>query len=61
VVGGDAEQVVVLKAPSARAAEVAVTGSIDDDAIIDSVIKIMEGGEEAFKERERRYEEHLAP
>jgi energy-coupling factor transporter ATP-binding protein EcfA2 len=60
VVGGDAEQVVVLDAPTARSAQVELTGSIDDDQIIRSVIKIMEGGKEAFKERERRYRDHLA-
>ena len=60
VVGGDAEQVVVLDAPTARSARVELTGSIDDDQIIRSVIKIMEGGKEAFKERERRYRDHLA-
>lgn len=61
VVGGDAEQVVVLDAPTARSARVEVTGSIDDDQIIDAVIKIMEGGREAFEERSRRYERRLAP
>jgi recombinational DNA repair ATPase RecF len=59
VVGGDAEQVVVLDAPSARSAKVALTGSIDDDEIIDAVIKIMEGGREAFEERHRRYRDRL--
>jgi len=60
VVGGDAEQVVVLKALGDRSAELEKTGNIDDDPIIDAVIKIMEGGKEAFKERERRYGSHLA-
>jgi ABC-type polar amino acid transport system ATPase subunit len=59
VVGGDAEQVIVLDAPTARAARVEQAGSIDDDAIIDAVIKIMEGGREAFEERHRRYRERL--
>ena len=59
VVGGDAEQVVVLDAPTARSAKVDLTGSIDDDEIIDAVIKIMEGGREAFEERHRRYRDHL--
>jgi len=36
-----------------------VTGSIDDAAIIDPVIRIMEGGKEAFEQRGRRYEGHL--
>lgn len=59
VVGGDAEQVLVLEAPQAREARVQGTGSIDDDAIIEHVIRIMEGGKEAFEERERRYVGHL--
>jgi len=59
VVGGDAEQVLVLEAPHARKARVQVTGSIDDAAIIDPVIRIMEGGKEAFEQRGRRYEGHL--
>jgi energy-coupling factor transporter ATP-binding protein EcfA2 len=60
VVGGDAEQVLVLDAPHAREARLEDTGSIDDDAIIEHVIRIMEGGKEAFEERERRYEGHLS-
>ena len=59
VVGGDAEQVVVLDAPSARSAKIELTGSIDDDDVIDAVIKIMEGGREAFEERQRRYHDRL--
>lgn len=59
VVGGDAEQVVVLDAPAVDEAEVELTGSIDDDDVIDAVIRIMEGGKEAFEVRERRYESHL--
>lgn len=61
VVGGDAEQVIVLNAPTADSAEVKLTGSIDDDDVIDAVIRIMEGGKEAFEARERRYESHLRP
>ncbi|HXN39641.1 MAG TPA: AAA family ATPase [Solirubrobacteraceae bacterium] len=60
VVGGDAEQVVVLDAPDARSARVETAGSIDDPEIIDAVIKIMEGGREAFRERTRRYRDRLA-
>jgi DNA repair ATPase RecN len=59
VVGGDAEQVVVLDAPTADSAKVDRTGSIDDDDIIDAVIRIMEGGKEAFEARERRYQGHI--
>jgi energy-coupling factor transporter ATP-binding protein EcfA2 len=60
VVGGDAEQVVVLDAPQARAAGVDEAGSIDDEAIIGHVIRIMEGGKEAFQERGLRYQDHLS-
>ncbi len=59
VVGGDAEQVVVLDATDARSARVETAGSIDDPQIIDAVIKIMEGGREAFQERSRRYRDRL--
>jgi energy-coupling factor transporter ATP-binding protein EcfA2 len=60
VVGGDAEQVIILKALGDRSARLEETGNIDEDAVIDAVIKIMEGGKEAFKERERRYGSHLS-
>ena len=60
VVGGDAEQVIVLDAPKARCAAVTRSGCIDDSEIIDSVLSIMEGGKEAFQARERRYQELLA-
>lgn len=60
VVGGDAEQVAVLEPMGARAAKIDSTGSIDDDGIIDAVIKIMEGGAEAFSERRRRYGARLS-
>jgi ABC-type transport system involved in cytochrome bd biosynthesis fused ATPase/permease subunit len=56
VVGGDAEQVIVLEALGDRSARLENTGNIDDEPVIDAVIKIMEGGREAFAERRRRYE-----
>ena len=55
VVGGDAEQVIVLDAPGAHRAQVIRTGSIDDQKIIDAVLTIMEGGREAFIARRKRY------
>ena len=61
VVGGDAEQVVVLDAPTSRSAQVETTGNIDRPEVIDAVIKIMEGGREAFQERSRRYGERVTP
>ena len=60
VVGGDAEQVVVLDAPTSRSAQVETAGNIDRPDIIDAVIKIMEGGREAFQERSRRYGQRVA-
>ena len=58
VVGGDAEQVVVLDAEDAETAGLKVTGSIDDTRVIESVLNVMEGGREAFKTRSRRYGVH---
>ena len=55
VVGGDAEQVIVLEPVGAHAARVEDTGSIDSHQIIDHVLAIMEGGREAFQARRRRY------
>jgi chromosome segregation protein len=55
VVGGDAEQVIVLEASGLHEARVETTGSIDDPVIIENVVAIMEGGREAFRVRNRRY------
>lgn len=55
VVGGDAEQVVVLDAVGARKAAILRTGCIDEPEIVTSVVEIMEGGKEAFEARQRRY------
>jgi DNA repair ATPase RecN len=55
VVGGDAEQVVVLESKDEHEAHVEVTGSIDDPEIIEAVVAIIEGGREAFAARNRRY------
>jgi len=55
VVGGDAEQVVVLNAEDGHRAGVDLTGSIDDVNVIDAVLTVMEGGREAFAIRSRRY------
>lgn len=52
VVGGDAEQVVVLESPEVNQAVVQHWGSIDDQDVVESVIGIMEGGKEAFLLRE---------
>lgn len=55
VVGGDAEQVVVLDAEDGHRAGVKMTGSIDDGDVIDAVLTVMEGGRKAFKARSKRY------
>ncbi len=55
LVGGDAEQVVVLEAESDRKGKVGQHGSIDNDDIVDTVVSLLEGGAEAFEARRRRY------
>lgn len=55
VVGGDAEQVIVLEAESDRRASVINHGSIDNTDIVQAVIDLLEGGKEAFEARRRRY------
>ncbi len=55
VVSGDAEQVIVLEAKSNRKGKLEITGSIDNDDIVDTVIDLMEGGREAFIARRERY------
>lgn len=55
VVGGDAEQVIVLDSTDSRSARVLDAGCIDDPSIVVSVLKIMEGGADAFKARQTRY------
>lgn len=59
LVGGDAEQVVVLEAESDRRASVAKHGSIDNDDIVQVVVDILEGGAEAFITRGKRYGERV--
>ena len=55
LVGGDAEQVIVLEAHSDRKGAVGTHGSIDNDDIVNTVIDLLEGGAEAFETRRRRY------
>ena len=55
VVSGDAEQVLVLDALSNTEGECKLKGSIDKAEIIRSVVEILEGGEDAFRTRMRRY------
>jgi energy-coupling factor transporter ATP-binding protein EcfA2 len=55
VVGGDAEQVVVLEALSNRKGKVSTHGSIDNEDIVRTIIDLLEGGKEAFESRSKRY------
>jgi predicted ATP-dependent endonuclease of OLD family len=59
LVGGDAEQVIVLEAESDRKGKVALHGSIDNDDIVKTVISLLEGGREAFETRRKRYGANL--
>ena len=56
VVSGDAEQVIVLDAVGDKHGKLLDHGSIDLKAIIDHVIVMLEGGEEAFCVRKDRYD-----
>ncbi|MHC4758145.1 MAG: OLD family protein, partial [Planctomycetota bacterium] len=55
VVSGDAEQVIVLDSESNNKGQLQLSGSIDNDDIVKTVIDIMEGGKEAFRARQLRY------
>lgn len=55
LVGGDAEQIIVLDAQSDRKGGVQKHGSIDNEDIIQTVVDLLEGGDEAFERREQRY------
>lgn len=55
VVSGDAEQVIVLDAISDHEGKCVQSASIDKGPIVQAVIDIMEGGKEAFRNRQRRY------
>ena len=48
LVGGDAEQVVVLEADSDKKGKVGWHGSIDNDDIVQTVIDLLEGGWATF-------------
>ena len=54
-VSGDAEQIIVLDAPSEEKGIVVDQGSIDCSQIIEQVKDVMEGSEEAFKIRAQKY------
>lgn len=55
LVGGDAEQVIVLDAVSDKKGKVSAHGSIDNVNIVDTVIDLLEGGADAFRSRRKRY------
>jgi len=55
VVLGDAEQVIVLDSQSSDKGLLQLSGSIDNNDIVKTVIDIMEGGQEAFRVRQVRY------
>ncbi|MCI0514989.1 hypothetical protein L0128_17380 [candidate division KSB1 bacterium] len=52
---GECEQVIVCRYEQERI--LATTGSIDQPAIQQAIIDIMEGGQEAFEQREKKYQE----
>lgn len=54
-VSGDAEQVVVLQSKTRREGEVVGQGALDLADIIRHITRLMEGGEEAFEIRARKY------
>ncbi len=59
-VSGDAEQIVVFESIDRKTGRIAVQGSIDDPEVIEAVKDIMEGGEEAFLTRARKYRYELS-
>ena len=58
-VSGDAEQIVVFSAKNKANCEPVEQGSIDCPDIIQQVMAIMEGSEEAFRIRYEKYQHHL--
>ncbi|MBI5295527.1 MAG: AAA family ATPase [Chloroflexi bacterium] len=54
-VSGDAEQVIAFESPSKNICQVVAQGSIDEDASIEQIKAVMEGGEKAFEVRIKKY------
>ena len=54
VVNGDADMVIQLEATANRG-HVARAGAIEDPAVRDAIIRTVDGGEEAFRLRRRKY------
>ena len=54
VVNGDADMVILLEA-SANRGRVACFGAIEEGAVRDAIVRTVDGGEEAFRLRQRKY------
>lgn len=59
-VSGDAEQIIVFESIDRETGRIAVQGSIDTPEVVEAVKNIMEGGEEAFLTRARKYQYALS-
>ena len=54
VVNGDADMVIQLEATANRG-RVAIAGAIEEPAVRDAIVRTVDGGEEAFRLRRRKY------
>ena len=54
VVNGDADMVIQLEA-TARQGRIACAGAIEEPEIRDAIVRTVDGGEEAFRLRRRKY------
>jgi hypothetical protein len=52
---GDAEQVIACEESSRGELKHDITGSLDKNSVKDAIVKIMEGGQEAFDKRHDIY------
>jgi DNA repair ATPase RecN/PHP family Zn ribbon phosphoesterase len=60
-VSGDAEQIAVFESIDKHSGKIAMQGSIEDSEIVEAVKDIMEGGEQAFLIRARKYRYEFRP
>ena len=51
---GDADMVILLEA-TANHGRVACSGAIEEPAVRDAIVRTVDGGEEAFRLRRRKY------
>jgi len=58
-VSGDAEQIIVFESVDKNTGRIVCQGSIDDPETISHVKTVMEGGDEAFQMRARKYKFEL--